>query len=245
MSKPKNFSFKNSKGTHEQRKLLNTIFWVFGITILFVTTSIIVSPIPYSNEPLLFMDFFSTEVTNGNSMNIPFSILLQVGATAGGILIGFRIGEYSKSKDETKESEKIIDYIERFLSKITGIVKDNGQLKEDENKIYILGEYRYHWKALLIAEKLAFRTLNDIKSTEGFDGDKLYFELNYIFNFWEQNKAHWSNAGTKSYNDFMTDTMADNSFLEQVESWEKRLIEMNKLFENVMEEEEKLKKQLK
>lgn len=241
MKEKKNISFNNSKETHEKRKLVRTVLCVLGITLVFVTASIIVSAIAYSNEsPSWFKDFFSTEVTNGNSMNIPFSILFQVGATAGGILIGFKIGEYSKFKDETKESEKIIIYIKKFLNRITEIVivkndgqLDDGQLPEYKNYICILGEYQYHWKALLTAEKLAFRTINDITNFKGFASDKLYFELNYIFNFWEQNKVYWSDAGTKYYKDFTTDRVADTSFLAQVELWEKRLKTINDLFKNI------------
>ncbi|MDR2971977.1 MAG: hypothetical protein LBU83_08625 [Bacteroidales bacterium] len=172
-------------------------------------------------------DIFSTQATGGHQMNIPFAIFIQVVAVAGGIIIGLKIDNFMNAKKEKDESLKTLGYIKYFVEEISKIVHNDTTITEEKKKIFVLSEYKCHWEALLTGENLAFRAIND-EELDGYKKGELYFELNYLFSFWEQNRAYWAPHCTKIFQEYMTSGQVGTDFKVQINLWEKKLEKLHK-----------------
>ena len=159
-------------------------------------------------------------------MKLLICILIEIAAAAGGILIGLKVDNYTDARKEKDESLKTLGYIKGFVAEIYKIVTNDDSLSNVQKMVYVLSEYKCHWDALLTGEHLAFRTINDEVLDEYSKGE-LYFELNYIFSFWEQNKNHWVAGTPKTYDTFTSDGCATAVFLAQVTLWKTRLEKMH------------------
>lgn len=190
---------------HAKKSLIWTIVIVSIIClILIVITSLVMV---FCSDK----DIFSTAVSNGYQMNIPFTIFIEVLTTTAGIIIGLQIDNYV---DEKKGKNSYCELMQRIASFVETLsVEIEGKDKEDNKvTVFSLAQYKLHWDLMLGADAFAVQTLQQEKD--------LYFDLAYIFNFLHYNEKHWETHSDKTIRDLQKETYTVNSdFLSSLEKW--------------------------
>lgn len=201
---------QNSKTKgHARKSLIWTIVIVSIVClILIVITSVVMV---FCSDK----DIFSTAVSNGNQMNIPFTIFIEVLTTTAGIIIGLQIDNYVDEKKGKNSYHELMERIKNFVRKLyLGIEGNDGD--EKKATVFTLAQFKLHWDLMLGADAFAVQTLQQ-------DND-FYFELAYIFNFLHYNEKYWSDHSDKTIAELkMEGFTVKADFLTSLDEWVTRV----------------------
>lgn len=176
--------FNNSRKSQSHRvSIILSVFFVILFVIL-IGTSIVFTILAYPNvspeEGTEFIDWFSTQVSSSNGMNIPFSILIQLITTISGVFFGIRIDQWITEKEEKEKINGLWIRVNRFLKSLNlGI--------ENEESISKLSEYRIYWDSIQRADEVATKFIQE---------DEKYIEISFAFSFLTYYTESWRKFDT-------------------------------------------------
>lgn len=102
------------------------------------------------------------------SISDPFSILIEILSSIGGVFFGIRIGQWIDDKASMEQLSDLWRKIHRLLISLKHGI-DNSTISINE-----LAEYKLYWDSLQRADSVAARLLQN---------DDKYIDLSYIFSF--------------------------------------------------------------
>jgi len=193
---------KANKLKSEILSLFN-MFIVLFIILLFA--SILLQILANLNIKLCkdILNWFTTWIFNGNTMNNPFSIFIELITMIIGVFFGIRIDQWVDKMEEKEKENSIWRRINTFLKKIKSGIEQN------EN-IYGLAEYKIHWDSLL-------RDGN--YSTQLIQEDDECIEISFVFSF----LTHYSNSWDKFENINAWKLTTTMQIKEKIEKWEENI----------------------
>jgi hypothetical protein len=158
------------------------------------------------NEGSTTIDWFSTQVSNSNEMNVPFSIFIQLITTISGVFFGIRIDQWVDEKEKKEKTNSIWGRINNFLTKLKSGI-DN-----DEN-IYGLAEYKIHWNSLLQVDNYSTQLLQE---------DDKYLDISFAFYFLTNYGNNWNNY--ENINQWQSN--ASTQVKERINNWKIKISEL-------------------
>lgn len=157
------------------------------------------------------IDIFSTAISGSYDMNIPFSIIIDIFSSTGGILLGLKIDRYSSEKNEEENIEKMWTSIKKMVSRFASDI--------ETQTLFVLSNYKIHWDALLRSDSLSVHTLQN---------DEKYFDLSDLFYYLDFHRNFWKESADKTYFEIVNDFTINKSFRAGLEQWKEKVDRMNK-----------------
>ncbi len=185
-----------------KKSLKRTATIIGSIALLFFGSSLLLMILANYFFKDTVIDIFSTAVSGSYEMNIPFSIIIDIFSSTGGILLGLKIDRFSSEKNEEEEIDKINTVIYKLIQKLSNDIK--------EKPLLVLSNYKIHWEALLRSDSFSIRALQN---------DERYFELSDIFCFLDFHRKFWEEFADKTYTIVSNTQSINSAFREELKNW--------------------------
>lgn len=170
-------------------------------------------------------DIFSTAVSNGQQINIPFTIFIEVLATTSGIVLGLQIDNYVDEKRGHDSYKELLLRIVKFIDNLVA-----GTSEEALNTVYDLAQFKMHWDLLLQADAFSVQSLQN---------NKYYFDLAYVFNFLHFNEKYWAAHQEKTIGTLKKERFTVNTkFLDDLENWVNKVGNLQKNLQTILRVED-------
>jgi hypothetical protein len=199
------------KHLNAKRSLKRTAIVLGSVILLLFISSLVLMILDNYFFKEITIDFFSTAVSGSHEMNVPFSIIIEMFSSTGGILLGLKIDRYTSEKSEEELAEKMWCSIYILLSKLSEDIQTQPLL--------VLSNYKIHWEALLHTYTFSIYTLQS---------DEKYFELSNIFHFLDYHRCYWSDKADKKYSEIANDYTINIAFRTGLINWKIKIDEMTK-----------------